>query len=323
MILFIMTKNLYEFIYMEESKQGASEQSINESDETNDYYNALDEYFSLKNEYENKYKNKIIALTKRKISKQEKIKELNKFKTGRLCINCGNSGGTYFGITTQDDGSKEYVATCLAHTSGKSEQCGLDIRLKKGKVIKINDTEGDVLKNIEDIKMKIIVGKLSLLFELENESVALKEFDDLKTDLEKYYQQMTLIEEKYSENNTVKIINSKNEPEIISKKIYIKQLKQQLDKYIYKFKSIIRESTSEEDYKKKQYLKDAYSFSIETITPLIEKIRDIKYQTSFVETNEKNKTQFDPIIYTVVHKEISNENLEIFGDEYAIIENIK
>lgn len=301
---------------MEESK---SEESTNKID----YYQALDEYFTLKKEYEDSFKNKIRDVSKRNISKQEKKKMIKNLKKNIRCINCGNIGGTYFGISTQDDGTKEYIAMCLAHRSDEGQQCGLDIRLKRGKIININEKELEVNKQIEEVKSKIIIGKLSLLFDLENEDVALKEFDDLKSDLEKYSDQLKLIEEKNSENFTVKIMNKDSDPEIISKKLYIKQLKTQLDKHIYKYKSIILLSKTEEDFKKKGYLQDAYRFSIDTIMPLIDKIRSSLYQVSMVETNEKSKTQFDPLIYTVLHKEVSDENTELIADEYAIIENIK
>lgn len=301
---------------MEESK---SEESTNKTD----YYQALDEYFTLKKEYQDSFKNKIKDVSKRNISKQEKKQLIKKLKKNIRCINCGNIGGTYFGISTQDDGTKEYIAMCLAHKSEEGEQCGLDIRLKRGKIINISQKEVEVNKQIEEVKSKIIIGKLSLLFDLENEDVALKEFDDLKGDLEKYSDQLKLIEEKNSENFTVKIINKDSDPEIISKKLYIKQLKAQLDKHIYKYKSIILLSKTEEDFKKKGYLQDAYRFSIDTIMPLIDKIRSSMYQVSMVETNEKNKTQFDPLIYTIFHKEVSYENDELIADEYAIIENIK
>ncbi len=301
---------------MEESK---SEEYTNKTD----YYQALDEYFSLKKEYEDSFKNKIKDISKRNIPKQEKKKSIKKLKKNIRCINCGNIGGTYFGISTQDDGTKEYVAMCLAHRSDEGQQCGLDIRLKRGKIININQKEVEVNKQIEEVKSKIIIGKLSLLFDLENEDVALKEFDDLKSDLEKYSDQLKLIEEKNSENFTVKIINKDSDPEIISKKLYIKQLKTQLDKHIYKYKSIVLLSKTEEDFKKKGYLRDAYRFSIDTIMPLIDKIRSSMYQISMVETNEKDKTQFDPLVYTSFHKEVSYENDELIADEYAIIENIK
>ena len=286
---------------MEESK---SEESTNKID----YYQALDEYFALKKEYEDSFKNKIRDISKRNISKKEKKKSIENLKKNIRCINCGNIGGTYFGISTQDDGTKEYIAMCLAHKSDGGQQCGLDIRLKRGKIININEKEVEVNKQIEEVKSKIIKGKLSLLFDLENEDVALKEFDDLKSDLEKYSDQLKLIEEKNSENFTVKIINKDSDPEIISKKLYIKQLKTQLDKHIYKYKSIVLLSKTEEDFKKKGYLRDAYRFSIDTIMPLIDKIRSSMYQISMVETNEKDKTQFDPLVYTSFHKEVSYEN---------------
>ncbi len=307
--------------YLETLKQTKEQISVPSSN-MEDYYKALDEYFTLKDDYEMVYKTKIKAIAKRNISKKNKKKETAKFKKNRRCISCGNLGGTFFGIETSHDGTKEYTASCLAILAGE-EDCGLDIRLKKGKVINIDNKEIEISKNIEDIKTRIIIGKLSLLFDLENENVALKEFDDLKSDLEKYSEQLKLIEEKHSENYTVKILNKNSEPEIISKKLYIKALNNQLDKHIYKYKSIIFESESTEDFKRKGYLKDAYRFLIDTIMPLLEKIRNIIYQVNMVETNEKNKTQFEPIIYSIIHKEVANENQELIGDEYAIIENTK
>lgn len=288
-----------------------------------DYFNALDNYFQLKEDYEINYKEKVQKIGRSLKSRSWKIKEISKLKKNRRCINCGNVGGTFFGITTQDDGTKEYTAMCLCHRVNDGKQCGLDIQLRKGKIINASLKEDEVLKNIEQIKQNIISGKLALLFNLELEDVALKEFDDLKSDLEKASDQLKLIEDKFTSNNTIQILNEKTgDPEIINKKEFIKIKMKKLNEFIYKYKEALKLADNEQsNIKKKAFLRDAFETSINEIKPLHDEIRNLQYQECFVESNfdRKECERCDPLIYYVVKREISINNDEIIADEYSII----
>jgi len=294
------------------------ETNTNDNDE---YYTALNSYFALKNEYESKYKKKIKNIARINYSKSERKKRIAAIK--KTCINCGNLGGTFFGITTQDDGSKEYTAMCMAHRGPTGRQCGLDIRLKKGKVINIDYEEGKILKKVEMIKNKIIAGKLNLLFGLEEEDVALNEFEDLKEDLEKFNAQLNLIQEKDFNNKSVQVVENQGEPETILKDRYLKQLKKNLNVQITTFKGITMEADKNDYLQKKAKYRDAAFKYVSEIEPIVEKIRTVKYDQSFVETDESEIGLFEPITYTIKNIEHSIQNNEIVADEYAIITNEK
>jgi hypothetical protein len=290
-------------------------------DDDDEYLTALNSYFALKNEYESKYKEKIKNISKLKYSKKEKKKRIASIK--RKCINCGNLGGTFFGITTVEDGTKEYTAMCMAQGSNDGEQCGLNIQLKKGKIINIIYEEERILKNIEQIKNKIISGKLNLLFGLEEEDIALNEFEDLKFDLEKFNAQLNLVQEKQFQNNSVQIVEQQGEPETILKEKYLKQLNKNLNRAINTYKTIISEANKDDYLQKKAKYNDAALIYVQDIKPIIEKIRSVKYDQSFVETDEMEIKLFDPITYTIKNIEHIIQNVEIIADEYAIVSNEK
>jgi len=310
---------------MATEQKGESEIQTNDGNE--DYFKALDDYFQLKEDYETAYKEKVQKIGRGIESKSKKMKKIRDLKSKRLCISCGNLGGTQFEIGTASDGTKEYTAFCLASIRGNGEDCGLDIRLKKGTVIQASLKENEVLKNIEQIKQNIISGKLSLLFNLETEDIALKEFDDLKFDLEKASDRLKMIEDKFTSNNTIQILKEKTgEPEIINKKQFIKIKRKKLNEFIYKFKETSKLADNEtSNVKKKGFWGDAFMALYKDIEPLQNEIRNLLYQESFIETNDdrKEKTKFDPIIYYTMNREVSINNDEIIGDDYSIKSNEK
>ena len=127
----------------EQKIQVTPQESININTQ---YLKELDEYFALKSEYESKYKEKIQKIGRSQLSQTKKIREVEKLKKNMRCINCGNIGGTFFGITTQEDGTKEHIAMCLCHRGDKGQQCGLNIRLRRGKTVNAYQKEGEILK---------------------------------------------------------------------------------------------------------------------------------------------------------------------------------
>ena len=132
-----------------------------------------------------------------------------------------------------------------------------------------------------------------------------------------------MIQDREFQNNSVKILEKDGEPETILKKKYLKQLYKNLNRYITTYKGILKEANNDDYLQKKAKYKDAVYIYITDILPLQNKIRDVKYDESFVESNELDVNLFEPILYTVKNREHSINNNEIIADEYAIISNEK
>ena len=120
-----------------------------------------------------------MAINKRKSLKYTENKEEGRNQLKRLqkkCIQCKKNGGTIFEF-------KEgmYIARCNA-TEGR---CSLNIQIKPAKYLICDDLEVSTKKKLEEIKENIILNKLNLLFDFENEDVVLTEFNNLKGELQK------------------------------------------------------------------------------------------------------------------------------------------
>jgi hypothetical protein len=291
----------------------------------NKYLEALDEYYKKKNDYEGEnsdyYKKKIKLKKNKDLTRVEKYKEMQRIKANRKCVNCGNPGGTLFDIRYANDGTKEYIAMCMAHKADGGEQCDFQIHLKKGKVKYINNIDKEIIHNIKKTKQKIISSKLSLLFDLQPEDVVLKEFDDLKDDLEKYNNQLKIVEQKLGDNNSIKVLGLKDgDPSIITKKEYLKIKYRKLNDAIYEFKNRLLKIDDDD----KNTIRNAFDTYID-ISNTQGEIRDIIYDEHFVDYDAEAKpppgTSDNP--YYIIKKENSIQKLEIFAESYQAITNEK
>ena len=139
-----------------------------------EYLDNLNTYFALKNKYIKKWQ-----LKKRKYSRSLKNKSEYKKKFNLLernCIQCRKNGGTTFEIS-----NGVYTAKCNA----KDNKCSLNIEIKPAKYFIYDKFEKRTMENLETIKDNIIKNKLNLLFNLENEDVALGEFQNLKDEFKR------------------------------------------------------------------------------------------------------------------------------------------
>lgn len=138
-----------------------------------DLYNeALNNYYKLKNDYENKINSKKIKIINNPLlDLKDKKREFNNIKK---CINCNKIGGTIF---KYENGN--LIALCNA-----SKPCNLNISIKKSKVIDIKFILNDLENKIEEIKINIIRVKLDFLFNFNNQEISLQLFEKFKLELQ-------------------------------------------------------------------------------------------------------------------------------------------
>ena len=130
-------------------------------------FTAIDNYYKLKQKYEQQLENKKKPIRNNKdLTKKEKKIKFKQIKIN--CINCGKKGGTIF--------TKKNIVL-IAVCGNTSNPCNLNININRGDYTNIYDTEGLIQKDIESIKKKIMLLKLDLLFNYADESVIIKEFN--------------------------------------------------------------------------------------------------------------------------------------------------
>lgn len=286
------------------------------------YLAALNEYYKLKDDYdgENSYyhKKKISIRKDSSLSKIEKYKALQKLKENRPCINCNQKGGTYFGMDTNDNGAKSYIAMCLAHRTDGGQACDLNIEIIPKRVKYINDIDKDIFHNIQKTQQKIISSKLSLLFDLQSEDVVLKEFDDLKDDLDKYNSQMNIVQERLSEINSQTIMDAEGNPTRVTTNDYLKPLQRKLNDAIYEFKNRLLKV----DIDNKNSVKHAFD-TYTDISNTQGTINDVSYQEYFIDYDSEQDGPSKENPYHVIKNEHTIQQMEITSGEYEIVENKK
>ena len=293
-----------------------------------EYLDNLNTYFALKNKYIKKWQ-----LKKRKYSRSLKNKSEYKKKFNLLernCIQCRKNGGTTFEIS-----NGVYTAKCNA----KDNKCSLNIEIKPAKYFIYDKFEKRTMENLETIKDNIIKNKLNLLFNLENEDVALGEFQNLKDEFKKESNMMKFINtHKYEELYTIpvpKLVdadedaekdadegkeNKKEKKKVnrIFKTDQILKLNRTLDDNIKKFKKLLKDYRLGND---NTFLKNAMNNYIYNILPTVKDIRTLENDEMFVE-DEESSTPFNTTIqYKLIKKKYKDVCKEILVEDFNIIKN--
>ena len=239
----------------------------------------LYEYYKLKKRWDESVKT---FLTKNKDKNKDKYRDLP-------CVNCYKLGGTLF---SNIDGLLK--ATC----GNISTPCNLNIQIQKGKIVQLRDLEYDLHKKMNEYKKNMIILKLDLLFGYSDEEKTI---------------------EKFKNNNN---LLTENERLLYECHNYLLLMTEEKDKllndYNTEFKEhiqIIKELiASFNDKKDLQNITEIVNEYIEKIYPLLEKIRDVKYNVRNVEELE------DDGAFKLIQDEFKVEETEMYiGDKMKVI----
>lgn len=236
----------------------------------------LNEYFKLKFKYEEEImKNKKKIINNILLSNKEKRSEYLKLKP--KCINCKKPGGTifetvYFPHDETDDSTREYRARCGV----LSDPCNLDIKIKLYKVELLADILSNFQNDIKNYKNNIIDEKNKLLFGFIDTEKALEQFDRLKEDVNltsSLYEEYLMEYNNIFENPEKKI---ELDESITNSYIYIQQIKECIVKM--------------NDTGNVQFARDAVTIYVTLLSPLLIKIRNLKYSENMVVYDEQSNT---------------------------------
>jgi len=260
---------------------------------------ALNEYFKLKLKYEN-----LITANKKKIinnptlSNREKRSEYLKLKP--KCINCKRPGGsifktTFFKETDKQDSYRQYSAKCGI----LADPCNLDIKIHVGTVELLPNLLNSIQSQIKEYKDTIIDDKNKLLFGYISTEQALENFEELKESIGIY----TSLYENYL-NNYNSIVDNDTKNSELNESITNSYIQ------IERIKECIKKMNETDNV---QFARDAVSIYTETLIPLLNIIRELKFNETMVWNNTDTNT------CNLIQNKFSIQNLSYSGFKDKVI----
>ena len=267
---------------------------IDKSVYNEDMIKAMNNYYKLKNIYETKYKKSISSIRDNELlslkQKKNKIKALKP-----KCIKCKRNVGTLFSLE-----NRVLIAKCGDEVS----PCPLDIQIDKGAFVTETKSIEFWNSSMSQDKNTIIKTKLDYLFGFNDEKSSVAKFDELKGVLKETIEEFT--------NSVEAIDNITNNSDTIDA---INYAELSLSKYIRNLE-INKQKFLDDPNEDLQYLYENIEVYIKSIMPLLENIRNLKYQYFNVETE---KTDRDEDIYYLIKRPVSIKNIERVIEDPKII----
>lgn len=224
-----------------------------------DYETSLNEYFKLKNTYDNKLiKQKMQIFNNKKLSYKQKKEYLQELKIN--CISCKRRVGTIFEYK-----DNKYKAVC----GDTQKPCNLNIIIEKAKYINVKDEISKTIELINDLKNIIIKTKLSLIFGFITTDEIEDIFEDIQLNLKENIQILDIYNQVLLSNTDIENRNNN-----------LKELRIEL----YETIKIIKENISE--YIKtnnQQYLIEVIQIYSDDFKNILHNIKNNKYRSEFTE----------------------------------------
>jgi|TARA_B100000795_G_scaffold263733_1_gene243283 uncharacterized short protein YbdD (DUF466 family) len=278
-----------------------------------DYLEAYNTFWELKQKYDKKRNGTIKTLKKKHPRNIPLIKEeLQKFDAKRRCANCNKSGGSLFEIT-----ETHLKAQCNAE-----RKCSLNIDLKKPKHVHLPTVIQEKIDIISDIKQDIMAYKLDLLFQTQSEDIVLKEFRRLKELLDENIHEKDTYQELYDKKTKILEIEGEETNTFKLKQEYINEKQKELNQLTSDFKKNMKEYQKEH---RKPILTHAIEIYKNTILPLQEEIRNLKYDSITIEKeeNKNSKGSLKMMPKYIINKTVESIETQMTYNEFKINKNKK
>lgn len=251
-----------------------------------EYYEGLTKYYVYKSKYDEKIKNIKKNINKMKLEKEDRRTLFLKKKSEIKCLNCNKVGGMIF-----EDKNRTLKLTC-----GAAQPCNLNIEIQKNRSVYLPDKLEELIKLSNKYKNQIVKIKLNLLFELEDEDVSIKNFNDIKTELTTLMDDIKNIKTYISDINKVPV-NELDQTTKIAKEKYKKNALTELSKHVTQYKTIMSgyENKTMED--KKDMLEEAITLYSKKIQPVFEELNKSVYDIYKIEINESGHKVPEFVLY--------------------------
>lgn len=260
---------------------------------------AIEEYYTLKKDYDQSYATKRKAIISDKSIGNTKQKKREAIKEIKIpCIHCKRPVGSIFSTENR---------TLIAKCGDMIAPCPLNIKIYKGRVTKLdNDFTLWYEDYIKELTETIVKTKLDVLFQYITEEDAVRVFQETKEQLELYKMgyntDFTLYLEKTSNTDNLNDLSSSNK-KLLDFKGTLKEL---LEGY-YKTKD-------------KRVFEEIVGIYVTNIVPLLDSIRELKYKYIQLEyDSDDDIVELKTRTYQIRDIE-TNTNEE---DEPKVLSNIK
>ena len=249
---------------------------------------AFNEYYKLKNKYENDYyKDKQKIIKNKNMSWKEKRNEYKQLKP--KCINCKRPVGTIFSIKhseNSNDDFRELKAICGSLT----EPCTLNININAGVTFNIMEHIKELEKDIENYKNEIIEYKNKLLFGYINTETAVENFDKIK--------------EAINDTSFLLNINYEHLFNVVDNKITnenISKLKEEIYILVNEIKLSIKKFNSSGNV---QFVRDSIIIYVNQLETKLKELLKLKYKINLVEYDDSEG------VYRLIQKKTGIFDLE-------------
>lgn len=230
-----------------------------EADKKNIFIDALNIYFKMKTDYEEtnlKLRKKIIK--EKGLSWKEKRTEYKKLKP--KCVNCKRPVGSIFSnFYNPEENGRKLMAVC----GDRMDPCPLNITINLGETTTYLNDSYSLEKEIISLKNKIIKDKNDQIFGYISLEDAVKNFEDVKEDLNLTLSNYELVLENYMNVSD----NKKKNDSIKIEQISIYQDVQSIKDYISQYNS----------GENVQFIRDAVEIYVNQLTPKIENLNKLKF----------------------------------------------
>lgn len=258
-----------------------------------DYASLLEQYFDLKTKYDDEYRRKKASiLNKKDLTKKQKRRLVENVTV--KCIGCKKQVGTIF-----YDKDRIYGAMC----GSKSEPCKLNIQIKKQNTMNVKTAKQDLDTEIGNNEFNIKKMKLYLLFGLINEDELIKLYEIEK---DEYSSNIGFREniENTIETNT----------NFTQRDEQIKQLQQDLHIAVKDIQLNMKDYIVNNN---QDGLRNAMELYNETVVGLVGQLRENKYATIIIESEQEKQDELPKII--IKQQETITSDYEIIIEEPQIL----
>jgi len=231
---------------------------------------AFNEYYKLKNKYENEFnKDKQKIIKSKTMSWKEKRNNFKQLKP--KCINCKRPVGTIFSIKKNGEPNNDF-RELKAICGSLSEPCNLNININAGVTYNILDHIKELEKDIEQYKNEIIEYKNQLLFGYINSERAVDNFDRIKDAINDTSFLLNINYERFFDIVDNKVTNNE-----------ISKLKEEMYLLINVIKENIKKFNSTNNI---QFVRDSVDIYINQLELKLKDLLNLKYNINLVEFDE-------------------------------------
>jgi len=276
---------------------------VTEKESETNYYDCLNQYFKLKNDYETK-----ILKSKRKIYNDAIKKGSGKARAKKListvkptCIYCKKDVGTLF--TTKN---KVHKAIC----GDSVNPCPLLIEINTGDYFNLIEYIQEYSEILRDVREDIILLKLDSLFDYNSKDVTLNLYNKKMEEYSVHSEQFDNLMDRY--NELFELNENYNKEKYLQVKENMKNIKENTDMAI----KLIN------DYKEnnnKELLIQGLSTYIDEIIPKVKNNNLLLFNNIYIDSTDLNKDT----LHTLVKEKVSYSNLEYSYGQKPYVKSFK